>query len=197
VISAFWILAANAWMQNPVGYRLNPETGRAELESFLDLIRNPVAWHHFGHTILSALLTAAVLMLAISGWHLLRSHADPVFRLSSALAVGLMLVTGVGVATSGHFQGQMTADVQPMKHAAVEAHWETEGPAALSLFAIPDMAQGRNRLNIAIPHGLSLLTHHSWTAEVEGINPLQAEYEATFVPATTGRRWPRSTGPSG
>ncbi len=182
ILSAFWILAANAWMQNPVGYRLNPVTGRAELESFLDLIRNPVAWHHLGHTILSALLTAGVLMLAISGWHLIRNHSDEVFRLSSALAVGLVLASGVAVATSGHFQGQKTAEVQPMKHAAVEAHWETEGPAALSLFAIPDMEQGRNRVNIAIPHGLSLLTHHSWTAEVEGINPLQAQYEATFGP---------------
>jgi cytochrome d ubiquinol oxidase subunit I len=182
VVSAFWILAANAWMQNPVGYRLNPVTGRAELESFLDLVRNPVAWHHFGHTIFSALLTAGVLMLAISGWHLIRNHSDEVFRLSSALAVGLMLVTAVAVATSGHFQGQMTAKVQPMKHAAVEAHWETEGPAALSVFAIPDMEQGRNRVNIAIPHALSLLTDHSWTSEVAGINPLQAEYEAAFGP---------------
>ncbi len=182
VISAFWILAANAWMQNPVGYRVNPITGRAELESFLDLIRNPVAWHHFGHTILSALLTAGVLILAVSGWHLVRNHQDPVFRLSSALAVGLMLMTGVGVATSGHFQGQMTAEVQPMKHAAVEAHWETEGPAALSIFAIPDMGEGRNLVNIAIPRGLSLLTDHSLTSVVEGINPLQDEYEATFGP---------------
>lgn len=182
VISAFWILAANAWMQNPVGYRINPVTGRAELESFADLIRNPMAWYHLGHTVLAALLTAGIVVLAVSGWHLIRNHQDPAFRTSSALAVGLVLVSSIGVAISGHFQGQFVADVQPMKHAAAEAHWETEGPAALSLFAIPDMDEGRNLVNIAIPHGLSLLTDHSWTSEVEGINPLQEEYQARFGP---------------
>ena len=182
VLSAFWILAANAWMQNPVGYRVNPITQRAELDSFLDLIRNPMAWFHLGHTVLAALLTTGVLVLAISGWHLIRHHEDPVFRLSAALAVGLVLVTSMGVAISGHFQGQYVGDVQPMKAAATEAHWETEGPAALSLFAIPDQDEGRNLVNIAIPHGLSLLMDHSWTSEVRGINDLQAEYEATFGP---------------
>ena len=82
IISAFWILAANAWMQNPVGYRINPVTGRAELESFLDLVRNPVAWYHLGHTVLAAALTAGVLVLAVSGWHLLRHPESPVFRAS-------------------------------------------------------------------------------------------------------------------
>ncbi len=180
IISAFWILAANAWMQNPVGYRLNPVTGRAELESFLDLVRNPVAWYHLGHTILAAGLTAGILVLAVSGWHLLRQPDSPVFRASSALAVVLVLVSSVGVATTGHFQGQLTADLQPMKHAATEALWETEAPAALSLFAIPDQAAGRNLIDIRIPHLLSLLTDHSWTSEVKGINDLQAEYEAQF-----------------
>ena len=69
-----------------------------------------------------------------------------------------------------------------MKHAATEALWETEGPAALSLFAIPDQDAGKNLIDIRIPHALSLLTDHSWTSEVRGINDLQAEYEETFGP---------------
>jgi len=182
VISAFWILAANAWMQNPVGYRINPITGRAELESFLDLVRNPMAWHHLGHTVLAAGLTAGVFVLAISGWHLLRRPDSPVFRSSAALAVVLVLVTSLGAATSGHFQGQEVADLQPMKHAAVEAHWETEAPAAFSLFAIPSQSESRNLVDLSIPRVLSLLTDHSWTSEVRGINDLQAEYEGTFGP---------------
>jgi cytochrome d ubiquinol oxidase subunit I len=182
MLSAFWILAANAWMQNPVGYRINPITGRAELESFLDLIRNPMAWHHLGHTLLASILTAAVLILAVSGWHLLRRPDSPVFRFSAGLAVILILVAGVGSAATGHFQGQEVADLQPMKHAAVEAHWETEAPAAFSLVAIPSMAEGRNLFDIRIPRLLSVLTDHSWSSEVRGINDLQAEYEETFGP---------------
>jgi cytochrome d ubiquinol oxidase subunit I len=182
MISAFWILAANAWMQNPVGYRINPVTGRAELESFLDLIRNPMAWHHLGHTLLAALLTAGMVVLAVSGWHLLRNAESPVFRTSSALAVVLVLVAGLGSAISGHFQGQEVADLQPMKHAAVEAHWETEAPAAFSIVAIPSQAEGRNLFDIRIPRVLSILTDHSWTSEVRGINDLQAEYEEEFGP---------------
>jgi len=182
IISAFWILAANAWMQNPVGYRINPITGRAELESFLDLVRNPMAWHHLGHTVLAAALTAGVFVLAISGWHLLRRPDSPVFRASAGLAAILVLVSSLGSAISGHFQGQEVADLQPMKHAAVEAHWETEAPAAFSIVAIPLQDEGRNLFDIRIPRVLSLLTDHSWTSEVRGINDLQAEYEGTFGP---------------
>ena len=190
ILSAFWILAANAWMQNPVGYRLNPlncvpgvdEPCRAELSSFLDLIRNPMAWYHLSHTVLAAALTAGAFVLAISGWHLLRTPDSPVFRASSALAVVLVLASSLAVATTGHFQGQEVADLQPMKHAAVEAHWETEAPAAFSLIAIPDQEGNRNHFDIRIPHVLSLLTDHSWTSEVRGIKDLQAEYEGQFGP---------------
>jgi cytochrome d ubiquinol oxidase subunit I len=180
IVSAFWILAANAWMQNPVGYRLNPTTGRAELESFLDLVRNPTAWYHLGHVVFAALLTAGVLILAISGWHLLRNHQDPVFRLSSALAVVLVLASGLAVFLIGHFQGQEVSRTQPMKTAAMEALWETEAPAALSIVAIPSMSEGRNLIDLRIPRLLSLLDDNSLTSEVRGINDLQAEYQAQF-----------------
>lgn len=182
ILSAFWILAANAFMQVPVGYQLNAATGRAELSSFLDLIRNPIAWHHLGHTILAALLTAGTLVLAVSGWQLLRNRESPVFRTSAILAVFLVLICGTGVAISGHFQGQYVADVEPMKAAAMEAHWETEQPASFSLFAIPDQGGRRNLFNITIPRGLSLLNDNSLTSEVVGINPLQEQYEATHGP---------------
>jgi hypothetical protein len=112
--------------------------------------------------------------------YLIRNSQDPVFRLSSALAVVLVLGSSLGVAVSGHFQGQQVADLQPMKHAATEALWETEAPAALSLFAIPDRDEGRNLIDIRIPRLLSLLTDHSFSSEVRGINDLQAEYVAQF-----------------
>jgi cytochrome d ubiquinol oxidase subunit I len=182
VISAYWILAANAWMQNPVGYQVNPATGRAELQSFLDVVRNPLAWHHLGHVILASLLTAGALVLAVSGWQLLRNRQDPVFRLSSAFAVVLVLVASLAVLVSGHFQGQEMTRVQPMKSAATEALWNTEAPAAFSIVAIPSMSQDRNLFDIRIPRLLSVLDANSLTAEVQGINQLEAQYEAQFGP---------------
>jgi cytochrome d ubiquinol oxidase subunit I len=182
VISAYWILAANAWMQNPVGYQVNPATGRAELQSFLEVVRNPLAWHHLGHVILASLLTAGALVLAVSGWQLLRNRQDPVFRLSSAFAVVLVLVASLAVLVSGHFQGQEMTRVQPMKSAATEALWNTEAPAAFSIVAIPSMSQDRNLFDIRIPRLLSVLDANSLTAEVQGINQLEAQYEAQFGP---------------
>jgi cytochrome d ubiquinol oxidase subunit I len=190
IVSAFWILAANAWMQNPVGYHLNPagcvpgsgSDCRAELTSFADLLRNPTAWYHLGHVLFAALLTAGVLVLAISGWHLIRDHEAPVFRLSSSLAVVLVLVSGLAVFLIGHFQGQEVSRTQPMKTAAMEALWETEQPAALSIVALPSMSEGRNLIDLRIPRLLSLLDDNSLTSEVRGINNLQAEYETRFGP---------------
>ncbi len=181
MISAFWILVANAWMHNPVGYTINAETGRAELASFLDVVSNPVAWAHFFHTILAAVLTAAILMLAISSWHLLRRNQESVFRASAGLASVVALATAVGVAVSGHFQGQITAEKQPMKLAATEALWETEQPAAFSVVAFIDEGGGQNSFDIKVPRLLSFLATNSLDAEVRGINDIQAEYQKQYA----------------
>jgi cytochrome d ubiquinol oxidase subunit I len=182
MISAFWILAANAWMQRPVGYEINPATGRAELVSFLEVVTSKVAWVHFVHTIFLSVLTAAVLMLAVAGWHLLRNREEAVQRFSAGLASVAILISSVGVVVSGHWQGQIMTEVQPMKMAAAEALWETEQPAAFSLFAVGDVENGRNRFNIAIPRLLSVFATNSLDGEVAGMNPLQAEFEAEYGP---------------
>jgi len=181
-VSAFWILAANAWMQNPVGYRINPEAGRAELVSFLEVVTNEVAWVHFAHTIAVSVLTAGVLMLAVAAWHLRRDPPDPVFRFSAVLASVVILVSALASGVTGHWQGQVMTRVQPMKMAAAEALWETEQPASFSLFAIGDIENGRNRINLRVPGALSFLATNSWDAEVLGINPLQAEFEEKYGP---------------
>jgi len=182
MISAFWILTANAWMQRPVGYEINPASGRAELTSFLDLVTNNVVWVHFFHTIAFSILTAAVLMLAVTAWHMLRNREDAVYTFSAGLASVAILISSLGVAVSGHWMGQVMTEYQPMKMAAAEALWETEQPAAFSLFAIGDIENGRNRFNITIPRALSLLSTNTFDGEVLGINPLQAEFEAEHGP---------------
>jgi len=93
-----------------------------------------------------------------------------------------ILVYTIRVAFSGHWMVQVMTDVQPMKMAAAEALWETEQPAAFSLFAVGDVENGRNHINITIPRALSFLATNSWDAEVVGINPLQAEFEAEHGP---------------
>ncbi len=182
MISAFWILAANAWMQSPVGFEINPATERAELTSFLDVITSQVAWVHFIHTIGISVLTAAVLMLAVSAWHMMRDRGDPVYTFSAGLASVAILVSSIGVSLSGHWMGQVMTEVQPMKMAAAEALWETEQPAAFSLFAVGDIEGGRNHINITVPRVLSLLATNSFDGEVQGINPLQAQFEAEYGP---------------
>jgi len=182
MISAFWILAANAWMQKPVGFEINPATGRAELTSFLDVITSEVAWVHFIHTIGFSVLTAAVLMLAVSAWHMMRDRGDAVYTFSAGLASVAILVSSIGVSLSGHWMGQVMTEVQPMKMAAAEALWETEQPAAFSVFAITDVENGRNSFNITIPRVLSLLATNSFDGEVEGMNQLQAQFEAEYGP---------------
>jgi cytochrome bd ubiquinol oxidase subunit I len=184
LLSAFFILAANAWMQHPVGYELNPETGRAELNDFFALMTNITAWSHFGHTILAALATGGMFVIGVSAWHLRRKPDSPVFRRSMTVALVVSLFASLGVAFSGHFQAQLVAKQQPMKTASAEALWETEQGAGFSLFAVGDVENGRNHINLQLPHLLSVLTTNTWNGEVQGINDVQAEYEERYGPGS-------------
>src|SRR5512134_760843 len=170
LVSAFFILAANAWMQHPVGYELNPETGRAELNDFFALMTNITAWSHFGHTILAALATGGMFVIGVSAWHLRREPDSPIFRRSMTVALIVSLFASLGVAFSGHFQAQLVAEQQPMKTASAEALWEDEQGAGFSLFAVGDIENGRNHINLQLPHLLSVLSTNTWDGEVQGIN---------------------------
>ncbi|HEU4527813.1 MAG TPA: cytochrome ubiquinol oxidase subunit I [Actinomycetota bacterium] len=184
LISAFFILAANAWMQHPVGYELNAETGRAELNDFFALMTNITAWSHFGHTVLAALATGGMFVIGVSAWHLRRTPGSRVFRRSMTVALIVSLFASLGVAFSGHFQAQLVADQQPMKTASAEALWDDERGAGFSLFAVGDVENGRNHINVQLPHMLSVLTTNTWDGEVRGINDIQAEYEERFGPGS-------------
>ena len=183
-VSAFFILAANSWMQHPVGYRVDEVAGRAELVDFLTLLANPTLWIHFPHTILAAFGTAAFFMLGISAYHLLRGNEVVVFRRSATIALVTALLVSVGVAFTGHLQAQVMTRQQPMKMAASEALWETERGAGWSLFAIGDVANIRNHINVQLPHLLSVLSTNTWNGEVKGINDIQREYEELYGPGS-------------
>lgn len=179
-ISALWILAANSFMQHPVGYAI--ENGRAVMTSFGALIANPYLWTQFPHTVFSGFVTGAFFMLGISAYHLVRRSNTDFFRRSFQIAsvfgaISILLVTLVG-----HSQAQRMVQVQPMKMAAAEALWEDEDPASFSLITVGDEKNLKDRFAIRIPNLLSVLAYNQPTGLVKGIRNLQAEYEELYGP---------------
>jgi cytochrome d ubiquinol oxidase subunit I len=180
MLSAYFILVANSWMQHPVGYRVNPATHRAELTDFRAVLTNSTALVTFAHTITAAFLTAGVLMLAVSAWHLARRRNVEVLRPSFRLAVWVVLVSGVLVAVSGDVQARVMTRQQPMKMAAAEALYQTSGPASFSLFTVGTLDGSREVTSVRVPHLLSFLATGSLDGTVDGIDDLQKNYQATY-----------------
>ncbi|MCB8983474.1 MAG: cytochrome ubiquinol oxidase subunit I [Ardenticatenaceae bacterium] len=179
-LSALWILIANSFMQQPVGYEI--VNGRAQMTDFFAVVFNPNIWTQFPHVIASGLATAAFFILGISTYHLLRPSQDnAVFQRSFQIAAIVGILGTVGVIMSGHSQMQHLVTSQPMKVAASEALWNTEDPAGLSVLTIGNL-QGEEVFSIRIPNLLSLLALDQLQGTVRGLNDLQAEYEQTYGP---------------
>ncbi len=179
-VSAIWILMANSWMQQPVGYTL--VDGRARLSDPVAVFLNERLLVEAPHTILAALTTAGLFVLGISAWHLLRHHQREMFLRSAQIAIVIVAVTSLLTATTGHSQAQHTARTQPMKLAAMEALWDSEQPASFSLFASIDQADGKSTREIKLPYLLSVLAYNNTTSEVEGIHQLEAADVAKYGP---------------
>ncbi len=180
-LSALWILIANSFMQQPVGYEI--VNGRAQMTSFAEVVFNPNIWSQFPHVFSSGLATAAFFVLGISAYHLVRaSESRDMHRRSFQIAAVFGVLGVVGVAMTGHSQAQHIVQTQPMKMAAAEALWDTEDPAALSLFTIGNERERRDVFAIRIPSLLSLLAFNQLNGRVQGINELQAQYEAQYGP---------------
>ncbi|HZK66290.1 MAG TPA: cytochrome ubiquinol oxidase subunit I [Chloroflexota bacterium] len=181
VLSAFWILVANSFMQNPVGYALR--NNRAEMTDFVALITNPNVQLQFPHVVAGGICTGAFFVLGVSAYHLWRKRDDlelfqKSFRVGAVAAiVGTFLVIPVG-----HAQGQRMIQTQPMKMAAAEALWETEDPAALSIFTWGDEVRQRDVFAIRLPAILTVMSFGELTGEVKGIRSLQQEYEQQYGP---------------
>lgn len=182
LLSAYFILAANAFMQNPVGFVINEEKNRAELTDIGAVLTNIVALNQFPHTVTASIMFAGAVIASVAAYHLKRNQQ--VATMASSLKFGLwsVIVGGVGTAISGDGLGLAMVQTQPMKMAAAEALYNTAAPASFSLFTLgtPD---GKSELfSIRIPNLLSFLSTHTLDGEVEGLNDLQDQYTAAFGP---------------
>ncbi|GEP38190.1 cytochrome ubiquinol oxidase subunit I [Nocardioides psychrotolerans] len=183
LLSAYFILAANSFMQNPVGFAYNPDTGRAEMNDFAAVMFNKVQLVTFPHTVLAAYMTAAAFVVGVVFWQLRRAGADEersMYRSAVRTGAAIVLVTGIAVAVSGDFQGKIMTEVQPMKMAAAEALYDTEAPADFSVFTIGTPDGKTEKFAIKLPGVLSYLATGTTDGEVRGINDLRAEYVETY-----------------
>ena len=179
-ISALWILIANSFMQHPVGYSVHPETGRAVMTDFWALVSNPNVQLQFPHVLSAGVSLAGFVVMAFSAWHLLRKHEVKFFLASFRMAAIYAMIGSVLVAGIGHLQGQYMVQKQPMKIAVAEAHYNTEDPAALSLFTVGTWDQTKEVFSIRIPALLSFMTYSQPYGEIKGINELQHDFSATY-----------------
>jgi len=180
LLSAYFILAANSFMQHPVGYTYNPVTQRAEMNDIGAVLFQPLAVITFSHVITMAFLVAGLFVAGISAWVLFRGRSVDVMRSTLRLGSVTAIVAFLLVGFTGDLQSRKMVEIQPMKMAAAEALWETAGPAPFSLFTIGTLDGSEPVFSIEIPHGLSLLATQSPDGEVQGMNDLQRQYEQEF-----------------
>ena len=190
-LSAYFILAANAFMQHPVAYRVPagyspsqpPASGeRATLTSIVGLLTQKTALIAFGHTISAALLTGAAFMLGIAVWHLTRGRFVDVMRASLKVSGITAVCAMVAVGLTGHLDAQVMTQQQPMKMAAAEALWTTQSNAGFSIFTIGSLDGSQEVFSVRIPGLTSLLATNSVHGTVEGFNDLQAAAVAKYGP---------------
>src|ERR1022692_1277790 len=181
-LSAAFIMAANSWMQHPVGYVMN-KAHQPQLNDIWALFTNPVFVWGYSKVLLASLVTGAAVMLAVSAWQLRHGGDQEVFTRSARLALFGLVPAILFTMLVGDELGVIGARYQPMKIAAAEAQWTTCQPCSFSLFQIGGGNSDQTPTQIlAIPHLLSLLATNHWNGKVIGLNPLQAQYTSTYGP---------------
>jgi cytochrome bd ubiquinol oxidase subunit I len=168
LISAFWILAANSWMQTPAAYLL--ENGRFVPESWAGVIFNPSFPYRFAHMVLAAYLATAFAVGATAAWHLLRDGAQWAARLMFAMAVSMAIGVAPLQLLVGDQHGLNSAELQPAKVAALEGHFESRRGAPFYVVGWPDVETASMRDALEIPKLGSLLLHRDANAEVTGLD---------------------------
>ena len=182
-LSALWIILANGFMQNPVGYYINEVTKRAELADFYEVVTNPYGWGMFAHTVLASWVLGGFFVLGVSSWHLLRGSNTDFFRRAFKMVAPFTLIFALLLALSGDQQGKTVAKYQPAKLAAMEAHWETHTNVPFYLLVWPDPENETNTVQaIGIPGLLSWIAFDNVNAEVKGLKAFAKEDRPPVLP---------------
>ena len=206
VLSAAFIMAANSWMQHPVGYVINKATGRPQLNDIWAVLTNPVFLWGYTHILLASLVTASGVMLAVSAWQLRKAggltrragheagrddatleppaaERTAIFGFSLRLSLIVLVPAIILAMFVGSELGVIESRYQPMKIAAAEAQWKTCQPCSFSLFQIGGGNDDHTPIQILqVPHLLSLLATNSWNGKVIGLTPLQRQYAKKYGP---------------
>ncbi len=176
ILSAYFILAANSWMQHPVGYTINHATGRAQLTNIFAVLFNDTVLLAFPHTILGAFTTGGMLVTAICGYLLLRGRGSALVTKSLRMALPITAVAVLATMGFGDGQGRLMLNQQPMKMAAAEGIYHSTRGASFQLLTTGAFKRNPGHVTneVSIPHVLSLLEDFSWNATVKGMDNLQA-----------------------
>jgi cytochrome d ubiquinol oxidase subunit I len=180
IFSSIWIVVANSWQQTPAGYHLVEVARggagllRAEITDFWALVFNPSTVQRLLHVWLGSFIVGAFFIMSISAWYLLRRKHEDFARRSFGGALLLGTLASLGALVSGHFQSRAVYRHQPAKLAAFEGQFTTER-GDLTLFGLPDEAQGRTRYEVAIPGGLSFLLFEDFHSPVLGLDRVRPD----------------------
>ncbi len=179
-VSAFWILSANSWMQTPAGYEMRD--GIAYPLDWLAIIFNPSFPYRFFHMLTAAYLTTAFVVLAVGARYLVAGRHEEDARTMVRMAIGMIAVLAPLQLFLGDQHGLNTLKHQPMKIAAIEAHWDGSKPGDFEIFAWPDEKAEINRFAISIPRGSSLILTHEWNGLFPGLKDVPRDQRPPVLP---------------
>ena len=182
MVSAYFILAANAWMQHPVGYTIDAQTGRAVLNDIGAVLFQNTAVIAFAHTMFACAITAGAAVVGIAGYKLMKSRQIDVFRPAMKASAVVILVAAVGLMVTGDMDAKIMVQQQPMKMAAAEGLYETSAEAPFSILSVGDLSGASATRLIEVPGLTSYLATGSFDATVQGVDNLQAQYAETYGP---------------
>lgn len=181
IVSAFWILSVNSWMQTPAGFEVRAD-GALYPTSWLEIIFNPSFLHRFMHMILAAYLATAFLIACISSWAMLKekavAHAKVAFGMAMLIAVSLPTIQLI----VGHNHGVNTLEYQPVKIAAMEGIWETESRAALNLIGLPNEKTETTDYAFQVPGLASIVLKGDINGEIQGLKNWPKEERPPVAP---------------